>query len=54
MMASECVNMLNKKTFARSIAIKIDIKKAFNTLNWDFLKDVFNSFGFSLVFLELG
>lgn len=43
---SECINMLDMKTYGGNIAIKFDIKKAFNTLNWEFLLGVLKKFGF--------
>ncbi|RHN42261.1 putative RNA-directed DNA polymerase [Medicago truncatula] len=36
-LASEAVNVLDNKCFGGNIAMKIDISKAFHTLNWDFL-----------------
>lgn len=36
MIASEAVNMLHRKTFGGNMAIKIDIRKAFDTINWKF------------------
>jgi hypothetical protein len=35
--ASEAMNVLNKKGFAGNLALKIDIKKAFDTIEWSFL-----------------
>lgn len=35
------------------MAIKIDLRKAFNMLDWCFLLDVLDCFGFSLHFQEL-
>jgi hypothetical protein len=37
MTASEAVNLLHKKTYGGNIAMKIDIRKAFDTVNWQFL-----------------
>lgn len=48
--ASEVVNLLHKKSFGGSIALKIDIRKAFDTLNWDFLLHVLRCFGFNHCF----
>lgn len=35
--ASEAVNLLAKRSFGGNIALKIDIRKAFDTLEWNFL-----------------
>lgn len=43
---SEALNLLNKKTFSSYLAIKLDIEKVFDTLDWDFLLGFFESFGF--------
>lgn len=42
----ECVNILEKK-ISGNIALKIDIPKTFDILNWNFLMMVLRSFGFS-------
>ncbi|KAK3221988.1 hypothetical protein Dsin_009013 [Dipteronia sinensis] len=36
-LASDCVNVLHKKCYGGNVAIKIDIRKAFDTLDWKFL-----------------
>jgi len=46
-LASEAINLLDKKAFGGNIAFKIDIAKAFDTLDWSFLLKVLNSFGFN-------
>lgn len=48
--ASETINLLDTKSFGGNIALKVDIAKAFDTLEWDFLIHVFKKFGFSDVF----
>jgi hypothetical protein len=48
--ASEAINMLDKKSFGGNMAMKIDIKKAFDILDWGFLLRVLKSFGFNHVF----
>lgn len=48
--ASEAINLLNRKTFGGNVALKIDTKKAFDTLDWNFLIKVLKSFGFDTVF----
>jgi len=44
------VNVLHKKTFGGNLALKVDMAKAFDTLNWDFLIKVLKTFGFSELF----
>lgn len=34
---SEAVNLLDYNTFGRNLAIKLDIKKAFDTIDWNLL-----------------
>jgi hypothetical protein len=50
MIASEAVNLLNKRAFGGSMAMKIDVRKTFDTINWEFLLQVLKSFGFSQCF----
>lgn len=45
-MVSETINILDKKSFGGNVAIKIDIVKAFDTIDWSFLLQVLRSFGF--------
>lgn len=49
---SECFNMLDRKNHGGNIAIKIDIAKAFDTLDWDFLLKVLQAFGFCSTFIK--
>ncbi|CAL0303089.1 unnamed protein product [Lupinus luteus] len=46
-LASEAINLLNHKVFGGNLAIKIDIKKAFDTIDWDFLLNTLQKFGFN-------
>lgn len=48
--ASETANLLHKKTYGGNIALKVDIRKAFDTINWNFLIHVLQCFGFSQIF----
>ncbi|XP_019433032.1 PREDICTED: uncharacterized protein LOC109339940, partial [Lupinus angustifolius] len=50
--ASEAINMLDHKTFRGNLAIKLDIMKAFDTLDWEFLLDTLNAFGFGHKFIS--
>jgi hypothetical protein len=40
--ASEAVNLLHNKAYSGNLALKIDISKAFDTLEWPFLLKVLN------------
>jgi ribonuclease HI len=48
--ASEAANFLHNKSFGGNLALKIDIAKAFDTLDWNFLLKVLKSFGFNDIF----
>jgi hypothetical protein len=48
--ASEAANLLHNKSFGGNLALKIDISKAFDTLEWPFLLTVLSKFGFNEVF----
>jgi hypothetical protein len=50
--ASEAINVLHKRGFGGNIALKIDIRKALDTLEWDFLLVVLRQFGFNDVFCD--
>lgn len=47
---SEDVNMLDYKSFGGNIALKFDIRKAFDTIDWNFLLNVLYAFGFNNTF----
>lgn len=49
-LASEAINLRHKKSYAGNIALKIDITKSFDTLDWNFLLKVLNCFGFNNTF----
>jgi hypothetical protein len=48
--ASEVANLLPNKSFGGNVALKIDITKTFDTLDWSFLLKVLKLFGFNAVF----
>jgi len=50
--ALETVNMIDKRQFGGNVALKVDIKKAFDTLDWNFLVAVLRKFGFSSLFTD--
>ncbi|XP_058746815.1 uncharacterized protein LOC131619766 [Vicia villosa] len=45
-LTSEAINILGNKSFSGNVALKIDISKAFDTLNWSFLLKTLSCFGF--------
>jgi len=49
--AFEAINMLSKNVRGGSVAYKVDIHKAFDTLSWKFLLLVLTRFGFHLSFV---
>ncbi|KAK3212808.1 hypothetical protein Dsin_017514 [Dipteronia sinensis] len=51
-LASDCVNVLHKKCYGGNVAIKINTRKAFDTLDWKFLCRVLRAFGFSQTFMD--
>ncbi|KAM1944720.1 hypothetical protein ACFX15_012919 [Malus domestica] len=51
-LTSECMNLLDAKCFGGNVAVKFDIKKAFDTIDWKFLLRVLRSFGFSNIFVD--
>lgn len=51
-LASEAINSLDKKQYGGNLAIKVDISKAFDTLDWNFLVMVLNNFGFLNVLIN--
>jgi len=46
-LASEAINVLDRRSFGGNLALKIDVYKAFDTLNWEFLIKVLKAFGFN-------
>ena len=51
-LTSECINLLDRECKAGNIAIKFDVRKAFDTLDWGFLLRVLEAFGFSNLFQD--
>jgi len=51
-LASEAINMIDKRQFGGNVLLKVDIKKAFDTLDWKFLIAVLRKFGFSSLFTD--
>lgn len=49
-LAYEAMNHLDNKAFDGNLIIKVDIIKAFDTVDWSFLVRVLKSFGFNSVF----
>ncbi|KAK2429733.1 hypothetical protein QL285_028147 [Trifolium repens] len=48
--ASEAANLIHNKAHGGNLALKIDITKAFDTLDWSFLLKVLKTFGFNDTF----
>jgi hypothetical protein len=48
-LTSEAINVLHKRSFGGNLAIKVDIAKAFDTLQWPFLLRVLKAFGFNQI-----
>lgn len=48
--ALEAVNLLDYKSFGGNFALKLDIIKAFDTLDWSFLLSALKAFGFNSIF----
>lgn len=49
---SEAINSLHKKSYGGNLALKIDVRKAFDTVNWKFLIHVLHCFGFNQLFCD--
>nr|KYP67083.1 Transposon TX1 uncharacterized [Cajanus cajan] len=49
-LTSEAINLLDKNIYFGNTALKIDIRKAFDKLDWSFLINVSKAFGFCDVF----
>ncbi|XP_019425135.1 PREDICTED: uncharacterized protein LOC109334017 [Lupinus angustifolius] len=50
--ASEAINLLDHKCFGGNLAIKIDVRKAFDTMDWNFLLQTLHAFGFHDQFIQ--
>ncbi|PWA66317.1 RNA-directed DNA polymerase, eukaryota, Reverse transcriptase zinc-binding domain protein [Artemisia annua] len=46
LLAQELFRGYDRKKGPKRIALKVDIQKAYDTVNWDFLKDILKNFGF--------
>ena len=51
-LASKAINLLDKKQYGGNVALKVDIRKAFDTFDWNFLLSVLRQFGFSTVLTD--
>jgi hypothetical protein len=45
-METRDINFLHQKAYGGNLALKLDISKAFHTLDWTFLLKVLRNFGF--------
>ncbi|XP_057779904.1 uncharacterized protein LOC130998505 [Salvia miltiorrhiza] len=52
LLASEDVNCIERSIQGRNMALKVDIRKAFDTLSWEFVDVVLDSFGSPLLFRQ--
>ncbi|XP_042962665.1 uncharacterized protein LOC122296936 [Carya illinoinensis] len=52
-LAQEMIHLINKKVRGGNVVVKIDMAKAYNSIDWDFLIHVMATFGFSLRFCNL-
>ncbi|XP_019437071.1 PREDICTED: uncharacterized protein LOC109343269 [Lupinus angustifolius] len=50
--ASEAINLLDHKIFDGNLTIKLDVKKALDTIDWMFLMDTLKTFGFANSFIN--
>ncbi|PKU71971.1 Putative ribonuclease H protein [Dendrobium catenatum] len=53
LLAQEITHDINSKVKGGNIIFKLDITKAYNNLNWNFLYNVLSLFGFSQAFIQL-
>ena len=51
-LTSEAINLMQAKTFGGNLAMKVDIGKAFDTLDWGFLLKLLKAFGFNTIFCD--
>ncbi|VFQ85192.1 unnamed protein product, partial [Cuscuta campestris] len=47
LMAEEAIHLLDKKVFGSNLILKIDMAKAFDRLDWDYLEKILAAFGFN-------
>ncbi|XP_057811687.1 uncharacterized protein LOC131025924 [Salvia miltiorrhiza] len=52
LLASEGVNCMERSIQRRNMVLKVDIRKAFDTLSWEFVDVVLDSFGFPPLFRQ--
>lgn len=48
----KCMKLLDLKCIGGNVAIKFDIQKAFDTLDWGFILHVLTAFGFGEIFVS--
>ncbi|XP_019150482.1 PREDICTED: uncharacterized protein LOC109147284 [Ipomoea nil] len=52
MLAQELIRGYSRKRISPRCMIMVDIRKAYDTVSWDFLKEVLHGFGFPSIFTE--
>ncbi|XP_057790907.1 uncharacterized protein LOC131008020 [Salvia miltiorrhiza] len=52
MLGSEGINCMNRSCKGKNMACKVDIKKAFDTMNWRFIRCAMEAMGFDQRFLD--
>ncbi|XP_019435162.1 PREDICTED: uncharacterized protein LOC109341675 [Lupinus angustifolius] len=50
--AYEAIDLLDHKTLGGNLGINLDVKKAFDTIDWKFLMNTLNAFGFANSFIH--
>lgn len=50
--ASDFVNLMGRLCFGGNVVLKIDIGKAFDMMDWNFIFAVFSAFGFSKTLIK--
>ncbi|VFQ77971.1 unnamed protein product [Cuscuta campestris] len=53
LLAQEAIHGLDRKVFGGNLIIKIDMEKAFDSMNWNFLEGILRAFGFSQAAINL-